>query len=474
MRSSNARDVIVIGAGPNGLAAAVVCAKAGLRVTVYEAEPTIGGGARTAALTLPGFAHDVGSSIYPFGAGSPFFRSLPIERYGVAWLHPRYPLAHPLDDGDAVVVDRSLEKTAAALGEDGSAYAELFGGFVGKWERLAEDVLAPLHWPVDPFQLARFGALAVQPMTRLARRFRTPRARALLAGMAAHSAQPLDAPFTSAFALMLGTFAHAVGWPVASGGAQSVPGALAACLAQHGGEIEVGERIESLSQLPAAAITLCDIAPEHLARVAGTRLPARFTRGLRRFRRSTGAFKMDWALDGPIPWRAEACAHAGTVHLGGTLEEIAESEQAAASGRVSERPFVLLGQPSVCDPSRAPAGGQAVWGYCHVPIASAADMTDAIERQIERYAPGFRERILARHALGPADLMRANANLVGGDITGGAFTMTQSLNRPTWRTYRTPAKGLYLCSASTPPGAGVHGMCGYWAARTALRDMGRH
>jgi phytoene dehydrogenase-like protein len=465
------RHAVIIGAGPNGLAAAVTRATAGLRVTVYEAEPTIGGGARTAPLTLPGFLHDVGSSIYPFGVASPFFRRLPIETYGVEWLHPRYPLAHPLDDGDAVVVERSIAATAASLGADGASYRRLFTSFVRHWEPLAEEVLAPMHWPAHPFQFARFGATAVQPATQLARRFHTARGRALIAGLAAHSAQRLDAPLTSAFALLLGTFAHAVGWPVARGGAQSIPDALAACVRQHHGRIEVGHRIDTLAQLPSAALTLCDIAPEHLARLASDRLPPRFIRRLRRFRRSSGVFKMDWALDGPIPWRAEACRYAGTVHVGGTLEEIAMSEAAATSGRTTERPFVIVGQPSACDPSRAPAGRHAVWGYCHVPLGAPTDMTDRIERQIERFAPGFRDRILARHVLAPADLMRANANVVGGDISGGAFTITQFMTRPTWRVYRTPLEGLYLCSASTPPGAGVHGMCGYWAARTALRAI---
>jgi phytoene dehydrogenase-like protein len=465
------RSAVVIGAGPNGLAAAIVCATAGLRVTLYEAEATIGGGAQTAALTLPGFAHDVGSSIYPFGVASPFFRELPIDAYGVEWLQPRYPLAHPLDDGEAVVVDRSIQTTAASLGADRAAYARLVAGFVQDWEWLAEDVLAPVHWPAHPLQLARFGVIAGLPATRLAQRFCTARGRALIAGLAAHSGQPLDAPLTSAFVLLLGTFAHAVGWPVARGGARSIPDALAGCLRDRGGEIRVGHRVGTLAELPAATLTLCDLAPEHLARVAGDRLPARFIRRLRRFRRSSGVFKVDWALDGPIPWRAEACAHAGTVHVGGTLEEIARSEDAANSGRLPDRPFVIVAQPSVRDASRAPAGCQVAWGYCHVPLGATADMTDAIERQIERFAPGFRDRILAKHVLGPADLMRANANVVGGDITGGAFTLTQFMTRPTWRVYRTPRKDLYLCSASTPPGPGVHGMCGYWAARTALRTI---
>jgi phytoene dehydrogenase-like protein len=464
-------DAAVIGSGPNGLSAAIVCAAAGLRVTVHEAEATIGGGARTAALTIPGFLHDLGSSIFPLGVASPFFRALPIGAYGVEWLHPRSPLAHPLDDGSAVVVERSLEATVAMLGSDGPTYRRVFASLVRDWERLVADVLAPVHWPAHPLLMARFGIAALQAATSLAGRFRTDRARALIAGLAAHSGAPLDAPLTAAFALVLGTLAHAVGWPVARGGAQSISNALAACLRGRGGEIRTGHRVSAAS-LPAAALMLCDVAPEHLADLAGDRLPPRFTRRLERFRRTSGAFKVDWALDGPIPWRAGACAGAATVHVGGTLEEIADAEAASCAGRVPQRPFVIVAQPSVCDPSRAPEGRHAAWGYCHVPLGSTIDMTEAIERQIERFAPGFRDRVLARHVLAPADLMRANPNLVGGDISGGAFTIGQSLTRPTWRGYRTPLDDLYLCSASTPPGGGVHGMCGSWAAKTALRDRG--
>lgn len=464
------REAAVIGSGPNGLAAAIVCAAAGLRVTVHEAEPAIGGAVRTAPLTLPGFTHDVCSSVYPLGVASPFFRQLPIEAYGVEWLHPQSPLAHPLDGGDAVVAERSIEATARQLGADARAYQRLFGPFVRGWDALVDDVLAPVHWPRDPMQLARFGLLGIQPVTRLGRRFHGDRARALLAGLAAHGGQALDDPFVSGFALLLGTLVHAVGWPVARGGARRISDALAACLLALGGEIRVEDRIRTLDQLPRGALTLCDVAPEHLAAIAGDRLSAGFSRRLRRIRRSTGVFKLDWALDGPIPWRADACAQAGTVHVGGTFEEIAASEASAAAGRFSDRPFVIVGQPSVCDPSRAPGGCHVAWGYCHVPPGSTRDMTGAIEQQVERFAPGFRDRILARHVLAPADLMRANANLVAGDITGGAFTIAQSLTRPTWRTHATSVDGLYLCSASTPPGAGVHGMCGYWAARRALGE----
>jgi phytoene dehydrogenase-like protein len=464
-------DVVVIGAGPNGLSAAVVCAMAGLRVIVYEAENTIGGGTRSAALTLPGFLHDRCSSIYPLGIASPFFRALPIEAHGVVWLHARYPLAHPLDNGDAVVVDRSLKNTAEMLGVDADAYERLLSALVRDWKSFVQAVLAPPRWPSHPWLMAAFGLAAVQPATWLAARFTTARARALIAGLAAHSGAPLDAPLTSAVPLLLGALAHSVGWPVARGGAGSISEALASCLHARRAEIVVGHRVDALADLPPAAITLCDIAPEQLARLARDRLPTRFTRRLNRFRRGPGVFKVDWALDGPIPWSAEACRHATTVHVGGSFEEIAASEGSAHAGRSPNRPFVIVAQPSVCDSTRAPEGRHVAWGYCHVAAGSCVDMTGAIERQIDRFAPGFRDRILARHTMAPADLMRSNASLIGGDISGGAFTFRQVIARPTWRGYATPVRGLYLCSASTPPGGGVHGMCGDWAARTALRAM---
>lgn len=465
------RDAIVVGAGPNGLSAAVVCAMAGLRVTVYEAEDAIGGGSRTAPLTLPGFLHDHCSSVYPLGIASPFFRALPIEAHGVTWLHARYPLAHPLDDGDVVVVDRSVTRTAEALDEDAGAYERVMSALVRDWEPLVRAVLAPPHVPRRPWLMARFGLAAVQPAAWLAARFTTGRARALIAGLAAHGGAPLEAPLTSAFALVLGALAHAVGWPVARGGAQSIPEALVSCLLARDAELRVGQRISALADLPPALLTLCDIAPERLADLAGDRLPPPFARRLNRFRRGPGVFKVDWALDGPIPWTAEACLQATTIHAGGSFEEIAASERAAHEGRVPERPFVIVAQPSVCDPTRAPEGRHAAWGYCHVPNGSRVDMTGAIERQIERFAPGFRDRILARHTMAPADLERGNATLVGGDISGGAFTLRQVVARPSWRGYATPVRGLYLCSASTPPGGAVHGMCGYWAARRAIRDL---
>lgn len=465
-------EALVIGSGPNGLSAAVVCAAAGLRVTVYEAEDTIGGGARTAALTLPGFRHDRCSSIYPLGIASPFFRALPIEAYGVEWLHAPYPLVHPLDHGDAVVVHRSVRHTAEMLGSDARRYERLLSSLVQNWKPLVRDVLAPPRVPRHPWLMASFAMAAAQPATWLAARFTTERARALMAGLAAHSGAPLGAPLTSAFALLMGALAHAVGWPVARGGAQSIADALTACLRAREGEILVGRRVNALAELSSPSLTLCDVAPEQLARLAAGRLPSRFAQHLTRFRRGPGVFKVDWALDGPIPWRNEACLQATTVHVGGTFEEIAASEQAPREARASDRPFVIVAQPSVCDPTRAPEGRHVAWGYCHVPTGSRVDMTSAIERQIERFAPGFRDRILARHTMPPADLARSNASLIGGDVSGGAFTIRQVLARPSWRGYATPVDGLYLCSASTPPGGGVHGMCGYWAARRALQGVG--
>ena len=461
----------MIGSGPNGLSAAVVCAAAGLRVRVYEAEETIGGGARTAVLTLPGFRHDRCSSIFPLGIASPFFRALPVDAHGVEWLHARYPFVHPLDGGDAVVVHRSVRETAQTLGKDAGGYERLLSSLVRDWTALVEDVLAPPHWPRHPAVLARFGMVAAQPATWLAARFTTARARSLIAGLAAHSAAPLDAPMTSAFPLLLGALAHAVCWPIARTGAQSISDALASWLRAHGAEIEAGRPVAALDDLPPGGITLCDIAPEQLAHLARRRLPRRFTRHLARFRRGPGIFKVDWALDGPIPWTAEACRQSTTIHVGGSFEEIALSERAPHGGRVPDRPFAIVAQPSVCDPTRAPEGRHVAWAYCHVPTGSRADMTDAIERQVERFAPGFRDRILARHTMAPADLERSNASLIGGDIGGGAFTVRQIVARPSWRGYATPVRGLYLCSSSTPPGAGVHGMCGYWAARAALRGM---
>jgi phytoene dehydrogenase-like protein len=462
------RDVAIVGSGVNGLAAAAVCARAGRQVTVYEAEDEIGGASRTLPLTLPGFLHDHCASVFPFGAASPFFRELPLEAYGHEWVHPLYPLAHPLDDGDAVVLERSLAGTASMLGVDAGTYERLMKPFVREWAPLSADALAPLRIPAHPLLLARFGLAGVLPSTTLARRFRSARTRALIAGLAAHSGTRLDAPMTSAFVLLLATFGHAVGWPVARGGAASIVRALESCVRLHGGTIRTGVRVDELSSM-GSSLVLCDLAPEHLATIAQDLLPAGFVGRLQRLHRTGAVFKVDWAMREPIPWRAESCRHAGTVHVGGGFEEIAASEAAMTEGAIPNRPFVIVAQPSVCDRLRAPSGQHAAWGSCHVPLGCSCDLTSAIDTQVERFAPGFRDVILARHTMGPAELARSNANLVDGDISGGAMRLDQLFTRPTWRQYRTPLPHLFLCSASTPPGPGVHGMCGYWAARTALR-----
>ena len=471
-----AKRAVVVGAGPNGLAAACVLARAGLEVEVFEANETIGGGARTAELTLPGFQHDVGSSAFPMGAASPVFRSLGLERFGLRWVQPESPLAHPLDDGTSVVQERSLEQTADGLGRaDGAAYRKLVGPLVEHWEELAPELLGPpIHIPRHPLLLAHFGLGAVQPAMMLAKTmFQGDRARALFAGNAAHSVLPLERPLSSAVALILLGAGHAVGWPVAEGGAQEISDALAACLKGFGGVIHTGVRVRSLAELGSADITLCDLTPRGLLALAEPKLTPSYAKLLRRYRYGPGSFKVDWALDGPIPWTSANCRRAGTIHVGGTLEEIAASERAPWKGKVDDRPFVLLVQPSVCDATRAPAGKHTAWGYCHVPNGWQGDATGQIEQQVERFAPGFGDRILARHAMGTAALEAANANLVGGDLSGGAMTAWQTAMRPTPRTYETSRAGLYLCSSSTPPGGGVHGMSGFHAAQAALAYLER-
>ena len=468
-------DAVVVGAGPNGLAAAVALAREGCSVLVLEANDAIGGGARSGALTLPGFVHDLGSSIHPMGVASPFFRSLPLEEHGLSWIEPDLQIAHPLDDGTAAVMHRSIERTAAALGKDEKAYRFIMEPLVSKWEPLIEEILQPLiHVPRHPLLLARFGLLALQSVQGLSRLFfRNEPARALFAGIGAHSILPLESVASGAFGLVLGLLGHAVGWPMPRGGAQQISDALASYLRSLGGEIQTGRRVRSVKDLPSARATLLDVTPRQVLRMAGDRLPARYRAQLEKYRYGPGLFKMDFALDGPIPWTAPECARAGTLHLGGTLDEIAESERSAFRGEVPDRPFVLLAQNSVFDPTRAPEGKHTAWAYCHVPNGSAADMSDQIERQIERFAPGFRDRIIGRSAMKPADLERSNHNLIGGDITGGVADLPQLLARPVLSPapYRTPVRGLYLCSSSTPPGGGVHGMCGYLAARTAIKDL---
>ncbi len=459
-------DAVVIGSGPNGLAAAIALARAGRRVRVYEAEATIGGGMRSAALTESGFTHDVCSTVFALVLASPFLKSLPLSAHGLEFAHPLAPFAHPLDDGTAVVVERSIEATAESIGAaDASAYRDLVERFAAEFDPLMEALLSPLASSSGvrhPWLMALFGLTALRSASGLtAARFRSERARAMFAGAAAHSMVPLDYAATAGYGLGLILAAHAVGWPVARGGAQKLADALASYLRSLGGEIVPGQRVESLAQLPPSRAMLCDITPRQFLKIAGDRLPAAYRARLGRFRYGPGVFKMDWALNGPVPWRARECARAGTVHLGGTFEETAASERASWRGQIHERPYVLVVQPSLFDSTRAPAGKHTLWGYCHVPHGSTADMTAVIERQIERFAPGFRDCVIARHVMAPADMEGRNANIVGGDIGGGAADLAQLFTRPiaSLNPYATPIDGVYLCSSSTPPGIGVHGMC---------------
>ncbi|MGO8950066.1 MAG: phytoene desaturase family protein [Ktedonobacterales bacterium] len=470
-------DAVIVGAGPNGLAAAITLARAGHSVIVYEGQETVGGGTRSKPLTLPGYLHDVCSAIHPMGIGSPFLRSLPLERHGLEWIHPDIPLAHPLPDGTAAVLYRDIAATGSSLGEDSASYQRLIGPYADHWDRLAEGLLGPLRpsyqatHPTISLEMARFALLAFRSARGLAEsRFQGERARALFAGLAAHTMQPLEYPMTAAAALIEAALGHAVGWPLAKGGSQSIADAMAAYLLSLGGEIVTGYTVESLDELPAARAILCDITPRQLLQLAGDRLPESYQRQLERFRYGMGVFKIDYALSSPVPWTAEACRHAGTVHVGGALGDIASSERANWRNVPPEQPFVLVAQQSLFDTSRAPEGRQALWAYCHVPHASRADMTEAIEAQIERFAPGFRDTILARHTMGPEEMERYNPNYIGGDINGGVQDIRQHFTRPTIsiNPYATPSDGLYLCSSSTPPGGGVHGMCGYFAAQAAM------
>ena len=466
-------DAVIVGSGPNGLSAAVALARAGLSVRVYEAAPTIGGGTRTEELTLPGFHHDVCSAVHPIAVDSSFLSQLPLAEHGLEWIHPPIALAHPFEQGPPALLHRCLDDTAAALGDDARAYLQLFEPYVRRWPELASDALEPVRIPSHPFLMARFGSVAMRSFTSLAHRFTTTGARGLLAGIAAHAIQPLDHAGTASAALLLGAAAHHAGWPIARGGSASITSALASYLRSLGGEIVTDARIGSLAELPPARAVLLDVTPRQLLHLAGDRLSPHYRRQLEGFRYGPGVFKVDWALSEPVPWTSPECARAGTVHLGGTLENIVASEAAVCRGTHTDRPFVLLAQQSMFDPSRAPAGKHTLWGYCHVPPGSTENMLPHIEAQIERYAPGFRECVLARHTLDTRQMEERNPNLVGGDIAGGANSLRQLLFRPVmrWNPYATSLRGVYICSASTPPGGGVHGLCGYHAARAALREV---
>jgi phytoene dehydrogenase-like protein len=477
MCSRESKDLVnsracVVGSGPNGLAAAIVLAQAGLHVEVFEAESTPGGAVRTMELTLPGFFHDFGSAVHPLAAGSPFFSSLPLHDYGLEWIHSPAPLAHPLDDGTAVMLERDLKDTGAALGEDGAAWDRLVGPFVENWSEFAPEVLRPMpSIPRHPWLMVRFGLRAFLPARTIARRFRSGRTRALFAGLAAHSLLSFDEPLSGAFALLMTFPAHAVGWPVPRGGSQTLTNALCNYLFALGGTVKTSLRVESVADLPRCDAILFDVTPKQLLRIAGERLSNDYKRQLKRHLYGPGVFKVDYALSEPIPWKASECSRAATVHLGGGFEEIAASEKAVRKGQHPERPFVILVQPSLFDASRAPAGKHTAWAYCHVLNGSKVDMLQRLEAQIDRFAPGFRECVLARRVFSPADLESMDANLVGGDIQGGVLDIRHFILRPTWRRYGTSAQDIYICSASTPPGGGVHGMCGYHAANMALARL---
>jgi phytoene dehydrogenase-like protein len=473
--SSGAVDVVVIGSGPNGLAAAITVARAGHSVRVYEAADKVGGGTRTKELTQPGYHHDVCSAVHPLAAGSPFFRSVPLAEHGCELVHPEVALAHPLDGGRAGVLHRSLDDTVRAAGPDGEAWRSLFGPLVRSWDHIGDHLLGPIvRPPRHPISLARFGLPGLLPATVLARRFTTDEVRGVFAGIAAHGFLPLRRPMTASFALVLGSLAHVHGWPFVRGGSQQLADALVSYLSTLGGEVVTDHRVESLADLPPHRAVIADVTPKQLADLAGPSLDGGAARRLRRFRYGPGACKVDYALSGPVPWANPEARRAGTLHLGATFEEIAAAEAEVGAGRHADRPYVLAAQPGVVDPSRAPEGGHTLWTYCHVPNGSTVDMSEQITAQVERFAPGFRDVVVDTHVTTAAGFERYNASYVGGDISAGSHARTQLLLRP-WPAvdpYRTPVEGVFLCSGSTPPGGGVHGMCGLHAARSALRHLG--
>lgn len=466
-------DAVVVGSGPNGLAAAIAMQQAGLSVVLLEGKNDIGGGLRSAELTLPGYVHDICSAIHPMAAASPFFKTLPLRDYGLQYIDPDLALAHPFDDGTAAILAKSVEQTAALLAEDKASYLKLIKPIVASWPGIIDDVLAPLHFPKHPIDMASFGINALTSATQLVKKFHSKEARGLWAGMAAHSIQPLSNLATSAIGLALIATGHTGGWPIPLGGSKKIAEALAAYFIALGGKIETNFYVRSLGQLPSSHTVLFDITPRQLLQIAGHTFSAVYKWQLERYQYGMGVFKVDWALDEPIPFTAPDCKKAGTIHIGNTFEEIADSEQLTSEGMHPERSFVLLAQQSLFDPSRAPAGKHTAWAYCHVPNGSQVDMTEAIEKQVERFAPGFRERILAKHVMNTRQIEEYNENYIGGDINGGIINLQQLFTRPALRfsPYRTSAKGMYICSSSTPPGGGVHGMCGFYAARRALKDI---
>jgi len=466
-------DAVVVGSGPNGLAAAIFLQQNGLSVLILEAKGEIGGGLRSAELTLPGFTHDICSAIHPLAVGSPFFQQLPLADHGLEYIYPEIAAAHPFDNSTAAVLKQSITETAKLLGNDEPNYLKLMQPIVIDWPNIATDVLGPLHYPKHPLAMAKFGWSALTSATHLSRRFKTEEAKALLAGMAAHSMQPLSKLTTSAAALVLMTNGHLKGWPIPKGGSNRIANALASYFTSIGGKIETNTYVKSLEQLPSAHTVLFDVSPKQLLQIAGHKFSSLYKWQLERYRYGMGVFKVDWALDGAIPFSAEECRNAGTIHLGNSIAEITNAEQQTWEGRHPEKPFVLLAQQSVFDSTRAPEGKHTAWAYCHVPNGSRSDMTAAIENQIERFAPGFKNLILAKHTMSPAQMEDYNPNYIGGDINGGVIDIGQLFTRPALRCspYKTSAKGIYICSASTPPGGGVHGMCGYNAAKKVLKDI---
>lgn len=466
-------DAIVVGSGPNGLAAAIAMQQSGLSVLLLEAKDTIGGGLRSAELTLPGFTHDICSAIHPMALGSPFFKTLPLADFGLEYINPPIAAAHPFDDGTAAALFGTAEQTGIKLGTDCKAYLKLIKPLVNHWNSIAPDLLGPLHFPKNPFSFARFGWYGLPSAMQIAKNFKTKEARGLWGGMAAHGIQPLSNFGTSAIAMALLATGNIYGWPLPKGGSYKIADALAALFVSLGGKIETNVEVKSLAQLPSAKAVLFDVTPKQLLQIAGHEFSSIYKWQLEKYRYGMGVFKVDWALDAPIPFTAAECHQAGTVHLGNTLEEIAAGEKQTSEGKQAEKPFVLLAQQSLFDASRAPQGKQTAWAYCHVPNGSKTDMTASIEKQVERFAPGFRERILAKHTMNTEQMEEYNPNYVGGDINGGILDIKQLFTRPAlrWSPYKTSAKGLYICSSSTPPGGGVHGMCGYYAAKRALHEV---